>query len=50
MTRPVAADVSDDLATVNVLAEGDGESGEMAVAGGDAVAVIEVDEVARSRS
>ena len=40
-----AADVSDDLATMNVLAGSDGESGEMAVSGGDAMAVIEADEV-----
>ena len=40
-----AADISDDLATMNVLAVGDGESGEMAVAGGDAMAVIEADEI-----
>ena len=39
------ADVSDDLAAMNVLAGGDGESGEVAVAGGDAMAVIDGDEV-----
>ena len=39
------ADVSDDLSAVDVLAGGDGEAGEMSVAGGDAVSVVEFDEV-----
>ena len=34
------ADVSDDLPAADVLAGGDGEAGEMSVAGGDAVSVV----------
>jgi len=41
---PGCADVSDDLATANVLARSDGEAGEVSVAGGYAVSMIEGDE------
>ena len=40
---PARSHVTDGVATVDVLPGGDGEAGEMAVAGGDAVAVVEHD-------
>src|SRR5579872_5570644 len=42
------ADVADGIAAMNLLAGGDGESGKMAVAGRDAVAVVEHDGLAVS--
>src|SRR4051812_32259805 len=39
------ADVADDLASVNALTRGDSEAGQVSVTGGDAMAVVELDEV-----